>query len=326
MRHISGYCLRYLTIVITASSLLMQANAAKPSLKGSDLLCNGESFFAASNICSELTRLARADGVLPANESFKQVAVSGKPISTVFEQFKNANPKPKYVVTDGGGIDLMSNNCAVGDVNCGMIQNLKKTMQDYIAEMARTGVKSFIWMCYPDPQGANYATLKRGQDIWAVVAKNVMDATTKPKPFWVDLRPTWAGHYSAYTSDGIHATNAGGTATAQAFWDAMKANNYAFFDTGATPVQHISSAAHQIIQSQTVRNGNVEVTLSVGHSSMIELNLTTVSGRSVYKAFKPTTGNGLQTIEFPLGSLARGIYCSKIQAGQFTSQSKLLVQ
>jgi hypothetical protein len=331
MRHKLGYFLRYLTNVLAVSALLMQANAAKPSLKGADLLCNGESFFAASNICTELTRLAQADGVLPASESFKMVAVSGVPIATVFSQFKSANPKPKYVVTDGGGIDLMSNSCTTGDTNCALIQSLKKTMKEYIDEMTKDGVKSFLWMGYPDPQGTSWATLKKGQDIWAVVAKKVMDVTTAPKPLWVDLRTSWSGHYSQYTSDGIHCTTAGGTATAQAFWDAMKANNYAFFDTTATvSTQHeklgVNPAVQLAVQSLVSRNGNVAVSLSIDKPSNIALHLTTVSGRSVFMAKQQTSLSGLQTVVFPSGALARGIYYCEVKVGKLSSQSTLLVQ
>jgi len=328
MRRVFSHSLRYLTSAIAVSALLVQVNAQKPSLKGADLLCNGESFFAASNICSELSRLAKADGVLASNENFKQVAVSGVPIGTVFNQFKQANPKPKYVVTDGGGIDLMSNTCSVGDTNCAMVQNLKKTMKDYIAEMARSGVKAFVWMCYPDPQGGNWATLKKGQDIWAVVAKGVMDVTTTPKPLWVDLRTTWAGKYSQYTSDGIHCTNAGGTATAQAFWDAMKANNYAFFNDGSssTGSANVSSYAQQFVRSQIARNGNVALSLSVEQPSNITLNLTTMSGRSVFMAERKAEVSGLQTVEFPVGNLARGVYCSEVRCGKMVNKSQILIQ
>jgi hypothetical protein len=69
-------------------------------------------------------------------------------------QFKNANPKPKYLVTDGGGIDLMSNNCQAGDTNCAIIKSLKKTMEEYIGEMNKSGVKPFLWMGYPETQEA----------------------------------------------------------------------------------------------------------------------------------------------------------------------------
>ncbi len=319
-------CFLKLLIVTTfVFGLGIRVNA-QPTLRGVDLLCNGESFFAASNICSELSRLAREDGVLPQNESFNQVAVSGVPIATILNQFKNANPKPKFVVTDGGGIDLMSNNCTAGDVNCAIIQQLKRTMEEYIDEMRKSGVKAFIWMCYPDPQGNQWANLKKGQDIWASVAKQVMDATTDPKPLWVDLRTTWAGHYSEYTNDGIHCTNAGGAATAKAFWDAMKADNWAFFNTATTPVKMPATIVESSpVLKHVIRNGKMEITLSIEKQSDVRLQLLTVSGRSVFTGQRQVAVSGVHTIGFPIGAITPGMYVYRANVGKLAAQSTVLV-
>jgi hypothetical protein len=102
-----------------------------------------------------------------------------------------------------------------------------------------------------------------------------MDTCTAPKALWVDLRTTWAGHYNEYTSDGIHCTDAGGAATAKTFWDAMKANNWAFFDDQVSIQQEkfgANPAVKLAIQSQVARNGNVAVSLSIDHPSNIRFN------------------------------------------------------
>ena len=328
MRNFFGGSLRFLACAGAASALLIQAYA-KPSLKGTDLLCNGESFFAASNIASELTRLAQADGVLASGQNFGQVAVSGVPIGTVFTQFKNANPKPKYVVTDGGGIDLMSNNCNTGDTNCALIQQLKNTMIQYIAEMKKDGVKAFLWMCYPDPQGSNWATLKKGQDIWAVEAKKVMDVTTAPKPLWVDLRTSWAGHYSDYTQDGIHCTTAGGTATATAFWNALKADNYAFFDTGKVETINKSSgsaAAQSLLRGHVVSKNCLSLSLFLAQLAGITIRVSTVTGRTVATSAKQERIAGFQTIRVALGAIASGVYCIEVQSGRLSEMSSFFVR
>src|SRR4051812_36288361 len=80
---------------------------AQTKVKASDVVINGESFFAAANIASELTRLARADGFIGAGESFRQIAVSGAVMTGILNQYKNCSPKPVYMITDGGGNDLM---------------------------------------------------------------------------------------------------------------------------------------------------------------------------------------------------------------------------
>lgn len=329
MRHIFGCFLRYLTCIIAASALLMQANAAKPSLKGTDLVCNGESFFAMTEIRNELSKLAQADGVLAANEKFGQVAVSGQPIATIISQFKGCNPKPKYIVSDGGGIDLMGNNCQAGDENCSKILELKKTLLDYIAEMKKSGVKSFLWMGYPEVPG-NQA-LTTGQAIWTKVTKKVIAATTEPKAIYVDLLPVFEGHYNDYfaAGDKLHPVLAGSKAIAKAFWDAMKADDYAFFDTvPPISVQHeklgTNPAVQLAIQSLAARSGNVAVSLSVDQPSNIALHLTTVSGRNVLMAKQQTTVSGLQTVVFPVGTLARGLYFCEVKVGNLTSRSTLL--
>lgn len=205
-------------------------------IKAADLAVNGESFFAASNINAELTRLARADGYIGTGESFRQIAVSGALAAGVLNQYKNSTPKPVYLISDGGGNDLMRSCGGAPTVQCDVIKTTVSTVQQYFNEMKAGGTKKVLWMRYPDPQGSNWATLKANQDVFNPEVEKLCKASTEPKCLWVDLRPVWDGHYAQYTSDGIHATNAGGTATAEAFWKAMKENN--FFDLAATRIAY----------------------------------------------------------------------------------------
>jgi len=292
-----------------------------PRIEGTDLVINGESFFAAANTRDELSRLAREDGVLAAGDKFGQVAVSGAPLSSIINQYKGCNPKPTYLVSDGAGIDLMSS----GDMT-----SLGNQLKQYLEEMRNSGTKKLLWMIYPDPQGGSWATLKNNQDKWAEEVPKIMAEVEEPEVYIVDLRETWEGHYNEYTSDGIHQTNAGGTATAEAFWEVMKADNYAFFDT-VPPVAtiHESSDIAKTVPfttiSKVVENSNIVVALSVDQPSDITLQLITVSGRSVLMTRRHTTGSGLQTVRFPLGTIASGIYCCKVTSGKAVSQSTLLI-
>ncbi len=329
MYQISG-CFNLLKCLCVVLALCLQMQAqSKPTLKGTDLVINGESFFAASNIASELTRLARADGVLPSNESFKQIAVSGAYISQILGYYKNCNPKPKYLLTDGGGNDLMPSCGGTPTAECTVIKNCSNTLQQYISEMKKGGTKKFLWMCYPDPQGARYVNLKANQDVWAVETKKMVLASENPKGLWFDMRTVWQGHYSQYTSDGIHCTSAGGTACAEAFWKVMKENNYAFFDTNTTSINNENTVRNTnflpVVSSQLVGNGNVTVSLSVDKPSNIKMQLTTLSGRNVFSADRQTAICGPQTIMFPIGTLSNGIYLCKIQNGNLTNQSKLII-
>ncbi len=202
-----------------------------PPFNANDVVINGESFFAASNIRDELNRLARADGVIGPTESFRQVAVSGALIAQILGYYRNATPKPTYVISDGGGNDLMG-NCPGNVATCPTVANTFATVKAYFDTMAVHGTKKVLWMRYPDPQGSQWATLKANQDLFNPLVKTLCDTISVPRCVWVDLRPVWEGHYAAYTNDGIHATNAGGTATAEAFWKVIVDSN--FFDLEPT--------------------------------------------------------------------------------------------
>lgn len=302
--------------------------AQKPQLTENDLLCNGESFFEMTDICKELSKLAREDGVLISDKNFNQVAQSGQPISVIRNNFvTKANPKPKYVVTDGGGIDLMFANCQPGDKNCGQIQECKRELLLYIDEMKKAGVKAFLWMGYPEVP--NMQNLTINQAIWTEVTKELIAQTTEPKAIYVDLLPVFAGHYNQYFSnnDYLHPNNTGSRAVAQAFWDAMKANNYAFFDTGAVSVseQTVYKVVSNHILGQKMKNDNLYLSLSVDQPSDIKLRLTTASGRSVFTAQKHAAVSGKQDVVFHTGRLASGVYLCEIRTGKQISQSTLLV-
>jgi hypothetical protein len=289
-------------------------------IKGTDLVVNGESFFAASNIAAELSRLAKADGYLAASDNFKQIAVSGANISSILGFYKNVSPKPTYLVSDGAGIDLMNGNCT--DENCTVIKNCKSTLVQYLEAMKTGGTKKLLWMIYPDPQGTNWATLKKNQDIWAKVVPAVLATITEPKVTLVDLRPVWSGKYSQYTSDGIHCTSAGGTATAEAFWKAMKEAN--FFELNATPTLAMPSG-HNLFQGHNVAGKDLFLSLSIAQpETPVTLRILSVSGRQMLSSSSREAA-GQRTLRFPLGSMAPGVYSMTVEAGSASQQSTLLV-
>jgi hypothetical protein len=295
-------------------------------ISAADLVTNGESFFAAGNITSELTRFAKADGYIVSSESFKCIAVDGVPIATVLTQYQNCTPKPKYLISDGGGIDLMGSCPSPVTSSCSIIQSCKTTLQSYLAEMKKDGTKKLLWMIYPDPQGSTWSGLKANQDVWAQVVPTVLNASTDPKVLIVDLRPVWAGNYSEYTKDGIHCTTAGGTATATAFWKAIKDSN--FFDTGsAVSVKqplNIGKATSTFL-GQHVLNNKISLSLFLAEPTAVSMRITSFSGRTIFTAVKQGRQQGLQTIQFPLTPIASGMYCLEVKTGQLTNASALLV-
>jgi hypothetical protein len=311
---------------IFSASIVQAGHVTK--IKAADLVTNGESFIAPPCIItSELARLAKADGYLESGD-FRNVAKPGVGIATVMDQYKSCNPKPTYLVTDGAGIDLMGNACT--DSTCSLIRGCRTTLLKYLEEMRKGGTKNVLWMIYPDPV-KQYAgsSLKKNQDIWAVVVPAVMKTVTNPKVLVVDLRLTWNGH-DDYTSDGIHCSDPGAKATAAAFWKAMKDSN--FFDTGSATVsikepKNAANNAASWLSGYTVSNNNVLLSLNLAQAAMgITVRIATVSGRTIAVARKTAGNYGSQTVNFPISSIAPGAYCLEVQAGGALKQSSMFVR
>jgi hypothetical protein len=308
---------------------LMLAGApahAQTKIKGADLAVNGESFFAASNITSELTRLARADGTIGSGESFRMIAVSGAVMSGILNQYKNANPKPFYLISDGGGNDIMGSCGANPGIECASIKNALNLVRQYFEQMKTGGTRKVLWMRYPDPQGANFANLKTNQDLYNPEVEKICKASVEPKCLWVDLRPVWAGKYSQYTSDGIHCTNAGGTATAEAFWKAIKDND--FFNLGTPSALAAPARAEpSLLRGASVADRTLFLSLSLERTLPVALRLRTLSGRAVLEA-RPeavSASAGLSALRYPLGGIDPGAYHLEIRAGGSVSRSILLI-
>ncbi|HLP42417.1 MAG TPA: SGNH/GDSL hydrolase family protein [Fibrobacteria bacterium] len=300
---------------------------AQTKVKASDLVVNGESFFAASNITSELTRLARADGYMGNTESFRQIAVSGAVMSGILNQYKNSNPKPIYLISDGGGNDIMGSCGSNPSIECLSIKNALNLVRQYFTQMKTSGTRKVLWMRYPDPIGTQWANLKTNQDLYNPEVEKICKASIEPQCLWVDLRPVWAGKYSQYTSDGIHCTNAGGTATAEAFWKAIKEND--FFNLGAsTSVAEAGPRGASFLRGTTVVNRSLVLSLTLDQTLPLTLRIRTVSGQTVLDAHseaRSTAVAGLAAAEFPLGTLKPGVYTLDVRAGRFTGSSIFLM-
>jgi hypothetical protein len=68
------------------------------------------------------------------------------------------------------------------------------------------------------------ANIKDAMDIQRPEMKKLCDGTHDVRCVWVDQRESWDGNYGTSTSDGIHPTEAGATASSKQIWNAMVAN------------------------------------------------------------------------------------------------------
>lgn len=105
------------------SVTILNAQTIK-KIKGNDVVINGDSFFALSGeIKSDLEKLARTDGYIGSGESFRNAAVSGAMLDGITNQYANTNPKPVYVIMDGGGNNVLLTSCSTPPtVDCAAIK------------------------------------------------------------------------------------------------------------------------------------------------------------------------------------------------------------
>jgi hypothetical protein len=106
----------------------------------------------------------------------------------------------------------------------------------------------------------------------------------------------------------------------------MKDSN--FFDLGPTPVKQYTNVktSPSALVGQKVSNNSLYLSLSLAQPTGVSMRISTVSGRIVAAASKQERISGLRTVQFPLGSLAPGVYCLEVQAEQMSEMSSLLLR
>jgi hypothetical protein len=206
------------------------------TVSGNQVLVIGESFIAMSHeITRNLETLARNAGILPANESFIDNSVSGTRLSggispTIPQQYANAGGGIKWVIMDGGGNDCLQGSCSnPPNSSCQDLVNARNAASTLLNQMGNDGVVKVLYFFYPEPIGSSFTDLKARLDVLRPMIQNVVNSTTNPQCYWLDLRPVWDGH-PEYTSDGIHPTSAGSQATANAIWEVIQNNNFFSMD------------------------------------------------------------------------------------------------
>lgn len=219
-------------------SIIAPVDVSAATIKGSEVLVIGDSFLALSHdITKRLEENARKAGVLDSSDRFRDNSVSGTLLNggsspNIPQQFKNGvnAGAVKYVIMDGGG-----NDCMMGSVDGAY--NAFKTL---IKQMETDGVIKVFYLFYPDAQGGLAGVLNPNLTKLRPLIQSTVLGSTTPKGYFYDLRPTFEGKYSQYIlSDGIHPTQAGSYAAADAIWAEMQ--KVGFFG-GITPTEKIGDA------------------------------------------------------------------------------------
>jgi hypothetical protein len=181
---------------------------------GDEVVVIGDSFIELSNITQTIESHAKDAGSLEQNDGYIDNSTSGSTLSGgipgQYEQAANANTI-RFVLMNGGGNDCIADN---GDAALA-------AAEDLFASMGEKDVEKVLYFFYPDPVGSQWQSpLKACLDTIRPTMKAMCDGLTKPKCYWLDQREFWDGH-PEYTGDGIHPTDAGGTASGDAIWEAM---------------------------------------------------------------------------------------------------------
>lgn len=193
----------------------------KGQVKASEVVIMGESFYAIAPQYNQkrIEEDARKAGSLGANESYRNVAVSGQNMNyiatTEWTAATQGGASVKFVIMDGGGID-----CLQGGTSCATCSNTFKTLLD---KMGAAGVKDVMYTRYPEPgapPGSN-ASLKTCLDNTMPAMQTTCAASTSPKCHWVDLRPVFV---AGDTTDGLHPTQSGGEHVGDLIWSEMVKN------------------------------------------------------------------------------------------------------
>ena len=130
-----------------------------------------------------------------------------------------AEAEVKVVIMNGGGADVLLGQCASADASCPAIAAAAAAARDLLAKMAANGVAHVVYAFYPDPVDA---LLRAKVDALRPLLESAC-ASSALACHWLDLRPTFAGHYDQYIqADGMNPTEAGSHASAEAIWTTMQ--------------------------------------------------------------------------------------------------------
>lgn len=198
-------------------------------IEANQVLVIGDSFFAASHqITAYLEDLARGAGALASGERYRDHS-SLLDNSLAFneagieEQYTaaSAESEVKAVIMNGGGADVLLGSCEAITPDCPVLAEAAAAATRLFNIMAQDGVLHVVYAFYPDADSGD-PTLREEVDALRPLIQSA--CANSPVPcHWLDLRPTFAGHYDEYVqADGRNPTAAGSQAAAGAIWTTMQ--------------------------------------------------------------------------------------------------------
>lgn len=192
-----------------------------------EVLIVGDSFFATTHqVTAYLEDAARTAGALAPGYRYRDASRLGNNALAlvdegILDQFESAalDSQVRFVVTNGGGADVLLGGCENLNADCPLIHNATQAFSTLLTDMLDHGVEAVIYVAYPDPQ---LDAVRARLDVLRPELEQVCATSALPCHF-LDLRPLFAGHYDEYIeADGLNPTAVGSQKTAQAIWEVME--------------------------------------------------------------------------------------------------------
>jgi hypothetical protein len=192
------------------------------------VLLIGDSFFAADHqIAAYLEGFARSAGALPSGARYRdnsRLTANTLAAGGIADEYAAAIAEAgvKVVIMSGGGADVLVGPCDTVDASCPAIASAAAAARDLLTRMAADGVLDAVYVFYPDPVKDTTPNLRAKVDALRPLIESAC-TNSAVRCHFLDLRPTFAGHYPEYIqADGMNPTPAGSQATAQEIWALMQ--------------------------------------------------------------------------------------------------------
>jgi hypothetical protein len=203
---------------------------AQSQVAANEVIFLGDSFVATSHqIPTDVEGFARQAGTLAAGEHYRDISsLTGNSLALespyLADKYTSAQAESpvRVVIMNGGGADIFLGACDTPPTeSCPALANAAAAVPPLLAQMAQDGVQHVVYFFYPNPVDA---TLQAKMDVLRPLIQGACENSPVPC-HWLDLRPTFAGHYSDYIlADGKNPTDTGSAAAAAAIWNTMQQN------------------------------------------------------------------------------------------------------
>lgn len=211
----------------TASDGNVTGACTRGDVTGDEVVVLGDVFVSQTHeIPAQLEALARENGALGADESYRDyssatantLTISGRLLVDRFAEAQAESPV-RVVIMNGGGADMLVRSCpSIPTASCALMVEAVDRAEQLLARMAADGVEDVVWFYYPGPGDTDLAAELE------VLRPLLIDvcAQSSVACHWVELKPTFEGHYDEYMQGDFIPSTRGAEVAAAVIWATMQ--------------------------------------------------------------------------------------------------------